>query len=204
MKRILIIIAFTALFSCANDTTPVDGEMVPELASSMKIEPYDDGSGLLRVTAYAADGKVSEQGYYLNGYREGVYSEFHRNGLIKSTVGYVQGKKEGYHLLIDVKGQVLERSTYHNDLLNGEHTKYNRTTVKERSHYSNGQLHGMAEKFYANGSIMERSNYNLGQYDGIARWYNQAGNNTIAYNYKMGELIGDAELEPPIVPTPAN
>ena len=48
---------------------------------------------------------------------------------------------------------------------------------------------------------MERSNYNSGQLDGISRWYDQAGNNTIAYNYKMGELIGDAELEPKIVPT---
>ena len=200
MKRILIIIAFTTILSCSTDNTPADGEMFPVLAANMKMEPYDDGSGLVRVTGYAADGTILEQGDYLNGYREGVYTEFHANEFIKSTVGYVHGKKQGQYVLIDDKGQIQERSTYHNDLLNGPQIKYNRSRLKEKSQYSNGQLHGLVEKRYANGGIMERSNYNSGQLDGISRWYDQAGNNTIAYNYKMGELIGDAELEAKIVP----
>jgi antitoxin component YwqK of YwqJK toxin-antitoxin module len=195
MKRILIIIAFTAILSCSTDNTPADGEMFPVLAANMIMEPYDDGSGLVRVTSYAADGTILEQGYYLSGYREGVYTEFHANGFIKSTVGYVQGKKQGQNLLIDDKGQVQERSTYHNDLLNGSHIKYNRSRLKEKSQYSNGKVHGLVEKYYLNGKIMERSNYSSGQLDGIARWYDQNGINTIAYNYNMGELIGDVELE---------
>lgn len=195
MKRILVIIAFTAILSCSTDNTSVDGEMVPVLAVNMKMEPYDDGSGLVRVTGYATDGTILEQGVYLNGVREGVYTEYHANGFIKSIVGYVQGKKQGQHVLIDDKGQVQERSTYHNDLLNGPHIKYNRSRLKEKSQYSSGQVHGLLEKFYPNGKIMERSNYSSGQLDGIARWYDQNGINTIAYNYKMGELIGDVELE---------
>ena len=193
--RILIIIAFTTILSCSTDNTPADGEMVPVLAANMKMEPYDDGSGLVRVTGYATDGTILKQGDYLNGYREGVYTEFHANEFIKSTVGYVHGKKQGQYVLIDDKGQVQERSTYHRDQLNGVQIKYNRSRIKEKSQYSNGQVQGLLEKYYPNGKIMERSNYNAGQYDGIARWYDQNGINTIAYNYKMGELIGDVELE---------
>lgn len=195
MKKILVIIALATFLSCSTNTSPADGEMFPVLTANMTIEPYNDGSGLVRVTGYASDGTVLEQGDYLNGYREGVYTEFHANGFIKSTVGYVQGKKQGQYVLIDDRGQVQERSTYHNDILNGPHIKYNRIRLKESSQYSNGQLQGLLEKYYPNGKIMERSNYNSGQYDGIARWYDQNGINTIAYKYKMGELLGDEELE---------
>ena len=195
MNRILIITAFVAFLSCSTENMTADGEMFPLLAADMKIEPYEDGSELVRVTGYAADGTILEQGDYFKGFREGVYTEFHPNGFIKSTLGYVQGKKQGQYILIDDKGQVQERSTYYNDLLNGPHIKYNRSRLKEKSHYNNGQVHGLLEKFYPNGKIMERSNYNSGQLDGIARWYDQNGINTIAYDYKMGELIGDVELE---------
>ena len=193
--RIPIIFVLAVFISCSTDNSPADGEMIPLLAPSMQLEPYNDGSGLVRVTGYGTDGTILEQGEYLNGYREGIYTEFHPNGFIKSTVGYVNGKKQGQYVLIDDKGQVQERSTYHQDLLNGPHVKYNRSRLKETSQYSNGQVHGLVEKFYPNGKIMERSSYNSGQLDGIARWYDQNGINTIAYNYKMGELIGDVELE---------
>jgi len=201
MKRVLIIIAFIAFLSCSTDKMPADGKMFPVLSANMQIEPYNDGSGLVRVTGYAEDGTILEQGDYFDGYREGVYTEFHPNGFIKSIVGYVRGKKQGQYVLIDNRGQTLERSNYHNDLLNGTHFKYNRSRVKEESHYANGQLHGKVEKFYGDGSIMERSNYNSGQLDGTSRWYDQKGKNTIAYNYKMGELKGDAELEVKTEPT---
>ena len=201
MIRILTVIAFLAFLSCSTNNKPADGEMFPKLAANMQIDPYNDGSELLRVTGYAEDGTILEQGDYFNGYREGVYTEFYPNGFIKSTVGYVQGKKQGQHVLFDNKGQTLERSSYHNDLLNGTHIKYNRSRIKEESQYSNGLLHGTVEKYYGTGGIMERSNYNSGQLDGISRWYDQKGKNTIAYNYKMGELTGDAELEIKTEPT---
>jgi antitoxin component YwqK of YwqJK toxin-antitoxin module len=202
MMRIVIIFMLAAFLSCSTDNQPADGDMVPLLAPAMQMEPYNDGSGLVRVTSYGTNGVVLEQGEYLNGYREGVYSEFHANGFVKSTVGYVNGKKQGQSIIIDDKGQVQERSTYHQDLLDGPHFKYNRSRLKEKSQYNNGQLHGVVEKYYPNGKIMERSNYNSGQLDGISRWYDQNGINTIAYNYNLGELIGDAALE--ANPTPAN
>ena len=89
MIRILTIIVFAGFVSCSTDDKPdkpVSGEMFPKLAANMQIEPYNDGSGLLRVTGYAEDGTILEQGDYFNGYREGVYTEFHPNGFIYLSV----------------------------------------------------------------------------------------------------------------------
>ena len=202
MNKFLIIVILGTFSACSTDNSLADGKMIPILEPTMHEEPYNDGSGLVRVTTYGAGKVILEQGNYLNGYREGVYIEYHVNGFIKSSVGYIQGKKEGQYLLIDDKGQVQERSSYHQDVLNGPRVKYNRSRVKETSQYSNGELHGLLEKFYPNAKIMERSYYNSGQLDGVARWYDQAGSNTIAYEYKMGELIGDVELEFATPPTP--
>ena len=131
MKRILLIFVGASILACTNTTTSTsDGEMVPILAATAQLEPYNDGSGLVRATAYGSDGIVLEQGDYLNGLREGIYTFFYTNGYIKSTVGYVQGKKQGQLINMDDKGQVLERFSYHQDELNGAYVMYNRSRIK--------------------------------------------------------------------------
>jgi antitoxin component YwqK of YwqJK toxin-antitoxin module len=195
MNRILLIFVAATIFACSDNTTTSDGEMVPVPVSTARLEPYDDGSGLIRATSYGSDGIILEQGDYLNGLREGVYTVFYTNGYVKSTMGYVQGKKQGQLVNMDDKGQVLERFTYHQDELNGAYVMYNRSRIKESRTYANGKLHGEVVKYYITSILMERSNYANGQLDGISRWYDQNGANTIAYEYKNGELIGDVELD---------
>lgn len=190
MKRIsFLLLIFAFLNSCDSSTGTSDGTMIPLPPGHAEITPYDDGTGLVRVTSYKADGAILEQGDYLNNYREGVYTIFFDNGFINSTCGYVQGKKQGQMIIMDNRGQLEERRTYHNDILNGPFVKYNRTRIKEKGTYLNGKLNGELEKFYPNGTIMERTNYTNGQLDGIARWYDQEGNLSIEYTYKDGELV---------------
>jgi antitoxin component YwqK of YwqJK toxin-antitoxin module len=192
MKKVIVILALVVFVSCnEKQAAPVDGELVPALPPAGELEPYDDGSDLVKVTAYGSDGSVVEQGNYLNGFREGIYTEFHPNGYVKSTVGYIHGKKEGQFITLDNRGQLLERSTYHNNELNGPYVKFNRSRIKEKKEYVNGKVNGKVEKYYLNGKIMERSNYTDDMIDGVARWYDQEGKLTIEYVYKMGELVDD-------------
>ena len=196
MKRLFAwILAVSILTGCNQQDTPAEGEMVPPLPPAAKLEPFDDGSGVVRVTVYDAGGTVVEQGYYRNGYREGTYTTFGDKGIIKTITGYVHGKKEGQEVVINKNGQLEERYTYHNGQLDGPYIKFNRNRLKETRDYVNGKLHGKIEKFYPNGKVMERSYYVDGKMHGIARWYDREGNNTIAYEYKNGELVGEAELE---------
>jgi antitoxin component YwqK of YwqJK toxin-antitoxin module len=204
MKKAIILSVFVLFIACTNNNSPAEGEMIPLLAPAAKLEPFDDGSGLVKATVYGTNGAVLEQGYYLNGMREGIYTVFHTNGLVQSTMGYVHGKKEGQYVIMDDRGQLKEYSTYHNDKLHGSFIIYNRNKKKEIREYKNGKLEGLVEKFYPNGKIMERTLYAAGQLHGVSRWYDQQGINTIAYEYNNGELIGDVELEAPPAATPTN
>jgi len=202
MKKLFVLSVLAVLFGC-NNTSVDDREVTPLLHPRGVLELFNDGSGIASATVYASDSTVLEQGNYHNNLRQGAYTVFHSNGFVKSVTAYVAGKKEGQMISLDDRGQILERYTYHNDELNGQYVKYNRSQLKEKGEYVNGKLSGILEKYYANGSIMERSNYTNGQYNGAARWYNQKGNNTIAYDYNMGELVGDIPLEV-VVDEPAN
>ena len=51
MKRILIITIITTFIGCSTNNAPADGDMIPILSPSMNMEPYNDGSGLVRVTS---------------------------------------------------------------------------------------------------------------------------------------------------------
>ncbi len=190
MKRIYLLLVLALAIACTNrDNTA--GAYADLPASAVK-EPYDDGTGVVRVSVYDANNTILEQGDYVNGLRQGVYTVYHPNGYIESTTAYLNGKKEGLYMLLDNRGQLLESGNYHDGLLEGKYTVYNRSRLKETRHYRQGKLHGAREKFYANGTtVMERTNYVDGLLDGVARWYDQQGNLTIEYVYKNGELVED-------------
>lgn len=189
MNKIIIFLLLTVAVACTGGSEINDGDMVPLLAPSAKIEPFDDGSGLVKVTIYGSDQGILEQGYYLNGYREGVYTKFHTNGYVNVVTGYVHGKMEGQSVVADDRGQILERFTYHNDLLHGSYIKFNRTRLKEKKEYVKGAVEGIVELYYPNGKIMERSNYTNGTRNGISQWFDQEGNLSIEYSYNNGELV---------------
>ena len=192
MKKAFLLLLIAGLYSCSQTSTHSDTDFSPLPPASAVMEPLNDGSGITKMVVFGPNANIKQEAFYKNGYREGVYTSFHDNKYVESTVGYIQGKKEGQLLLLDDKGQILERSTYHNDLLEGAFVKYDRSRVKETRFYSKGQLNGPVEKFYSNNNIMERTTYKEGQLDGIARWYDQQGNLTIEYTYDMGELVDDS------------
>ncbi|MEN8248218.1 MAG: hypothetical protein ABFS32_04755 [Bacteroidota bacterium] len=203
MIRLFTISVLAFFMACSNgnnNSLSDEGEMVPLLPADAQLEPLNDGSGLVKATVYAGE-RIIEQGYYLNGYRVGVYTTFFpKNEFVESMTGYVNGKKQGQSTLLDDRGQVQEVFTYNNDVLHGQYIKFNRTRLKEKKDYVNGMLEGKVEKFYANGKIMERSLYKAGKLHGVSRWYDQQGKNTIASEYNMNEHVKDVALEP--APTP--
>lgn len=163
--------------------------MYPPVPAYAEKIAYDDGSGLVHVTIYAPDGTIMEQGDYLNNFREGVYTEYHKNGFLKTSCGYIKGRKEGQMITMNDRGQIEERATYHQDVLHGAFVIYKASRVKEKRYYYEGELEGEQQKFYPNGVLMEASNYKKGKRDGTSHWYDQEGKETITYTYKDGELV---------------
>jgi antitoxin component YwqK of YwqJK toxin-antitoxin module len=198
MKKIFLIVTALSTISffnaCTTTSTKVDEDkLYPPVPGYAHVEPYNDGSGLVRVIEYAADGVILEEGYYLNNLREGVYTTFYNNGLVKSTCGYVGGLKQGQEVLFDDRGTVDQRATYHQGVLDGEFVIYVRHLMKEKRRYVDGELNGQLMKFYPNGVLMESSFYKDGQLHGTASWFDQDGTKTIEYQYDMGKLIKEEE-----------
>jgi len=151
-------------------------------------ETFEDKPGLVRVTVNQGL-TISQQGNYLNGKREGIWSEFHPNGLLKTATSYVNGTKEGLFAELNQTGQLTKRYFYHNNIRHGEYREFIYSTVKEERTYNMGKLEGLVKIYYDGGKIMEEGVYVNGLRDGVSKWYDQNGNVTIAYEYKNGELV---------------
>lgn len=194
MKQLVFVLVFILFFACTsnNEQATVVSEDMPAGAVQ---EPFDDDPNVVKVTVNDAQGKLSAYGIYVNGLREGSWTEFHPTGHVKSITGYVKGLKEGQSVELDNRGQLLEQFTYHNGKLDGPYTKYNRTRIKETKTYQNGVLEGEVKIFYDNSKVMEESYYKNGKRDGVARWYDQDGNLSIEYTYKDGEWLKDKNKE---------
>ena len=168
----------STLDSVATDPIPVGANQ----------ETFEDQPGLVR--AIVNNGSVIlQQGNYLNGKREGIWSEFHPNGLLKSATSYVNGIREGLYVELNQGGQMTKRFFYHNNIRHGEFKEFNYSTVKEERMYNMGKLEGLVKVYYDGGKIMEEGAYQNGLREGISKWYDQNGNVTITYEYKNGELV---------------
>ena len=151
-------------------------------------ETFEDKPGLVR--AIVNEGQtLLQQGNYLNGKREGIWSEFYPNGLLKNATSYVNGAKEGLYVELNQNGQMTKRFFNHNNIRHGEYKEFNYSSVKEERIYKMGKLEGLVKIYYDGGKIMEEGAYQNGSREGISKWYDQNGNVTITYEYKNGELI---------------
>lgn len=151
-------------------------------------ETFEDKPGLVRATVNQGL-TIIEQGNYLDGKREGIWSEFHPNGLLKSATSYVNGVKEGLYVELNQNGQMTKRFFYHNNVRHGQYKEFNYSTLKEERTYKLGKLEGAVKIYYDTGKIMEEGTYVNGLRDGVSKWYDQNGNVTITYEYKNGELV---------------
>ena len=152
-------------------------------------ETFEDTPGLVRLSVKDVTGAISQQGNYLNGKRDGIWSEFNTNGLLKTATSYVNGKKEGLYVELNPSGQMIKRFFYHNGLRHGEYKEFNYSNLKEERTYINGKLEGIVKIYYDGAKIMEEGAYQNGLREGISKWYDQNGNVTITYEYKKGELV---------------
>lgn len=189
MKTIVFLFSVIFLASCDTKAPEQPQVQAADMPAGAIQTPFEDNPNMVKVTVDDGAGNTIAYGVYVNGLREGSWTELHPNGHVKNMSGYANGVKEGQSVELDDRGQLLERFTYHNGKLDGSYTKYNRTRIKEKKMYKNGLLEGKVEIFYDNAKVMEESYYKNGKRDGIAKWFDQDGNLSIEYTYVEGEWI---------------
>jgi len=193
MRHLLFLFTVIFIASCDSKQSQQPALEAADMPVGAIQTPFEDNPNMVKVTMDDGTGNTVAYGLYVNGLREGSWTELHPNGHVKNITGYVHGLKEGQSIEIDNKGQALEKFTYHNGELAGTYTKYNRSRIKETKEYKNGMLEGKVEVFYDNAKLMEESYYKNGKRDGVAKWYDQEGNLSIEYTYVDGEWIKEEE-----------
>jgi antitoxin component YwqK of YwqJK toxin-antitoxin module len=205
MKHLYVLLILVLLFSCsekpsstteqpaqvsapAESTNTTPNQEFADLPVGAIKEEYTDTPDIVKVNV-GVGASLNAQGTYKNGKRNGTWTEYHPNGLVKSITSYVDGKKEGIFVELNNNGQLVKRVFYHNNLRHGEYKEFNYAAVKEVRTYQFDKLEGVVQIFYDNGKMMEEGNYKNGTRDGISKWYDQNGNMTIQYEYKNGELV---------------
>ncbi len=186
MKRTYFIISCLVLtIACADTQSDVmTGELVPSHFEQQSLP----GSEVSYVYS-DSDGKLLIEGNELNGMRHGTWLTYSDKGAISELITYHKGVKEGVAISFDDKGNITKKSIYHDDKLYGNFTSYKNNKVIESKYYTDGELNGLARKYYDSGVLLEESNYVNGQLDGISKWYDQEGNLSIAYEYENGQLV---------------
>lgn len=113
-------------------TSQVELEGIPPGAIQ---EEFTDAAGMVRVTLADNGGLKSADGTYVNGKREGTWTEYTTSGLVKSLTSYVNGEKEGIYVEMDASGQMVKRFYYHKWKRHGEYKEFNYSTLKEDKLY---------------------------------------------------------------------
>ncbi len=163
--------------------------------ASYQSEPIA-GSAFEHLTRRDAGGNLVEEGFMLNGTKEGTWvTYFPEKGFPKTVESFAGGTYNGVYLGFNDRGHVELRAGYKNNLLDGFWATYKFGRETETRSYKNGQLDGVVRKYNdRTGKLLEEIHYKNGQYDGPYRFYNEEGQITVEYIYKAGTKVSGGEI----------
>ena len=143
--------------------------------------------------AYRLDGKgeVLEEGLVLNGKKSGSWVMYHPDSYFpKMVYTYADGILNGPTLEYTDRGQLISRTGYKNNELDGTRMVYQYGRLKEETRFKAGKLDGITRKYSeSTGKLQQEIPYKNGRQDGVYRYYNDEGQVTMEYEYKNGEKV---------------
>jgi hypothetical protein len=126
-----IYVLFLAIATACTNKPSVE---VPQVTSQGELEgippgavkeEFPDSPGMVRVMLSENGGSKSADGTYVNGKKEGAWSEYYTNGILKNVTTYVNGEKEGIYLEMNNNGQLVKRFYYHKGQRHGDYKEFN-------------------------------------------------------------------------------
>lgn len=100
-----------------------------------------------------------------------VEKEYHNNGELYTLKSYRELKLHGQQLVYSVSGILLERKTYHNDILEKLEYFFKNGQLDSEYNYENGVLHGKCVDYYPSGGIHWVERYENGYRSGVWKKY---------------------------------
>ncbi len=137
----------------------------------------------------------AEEGYVLDGKRAGLWMTFQQDGRVKTIENYIEGNLDGIKLVLDGRGQIVNKEFVTGGKLHGDKAIYKYGRAQEVIPYVHGQVHGIVSRYYANGRVMERIGFVNGMQNGEYIHYNADEKIDMKYIYKDGEKVSGGMVE---------
>lgn len=141
-------------------------------------------------------GDITEDGYVLDGKKNGMWLTYHPEGRIKTIENFIDGDVEGLALKFDKRGQISEKAFYANGKFNGEHTTYKFGRPLETIPYNHGEINGRVIRYYINGRMKEEIDFVNGVQHGYYNHYNADEKIDMRYEYSNGEKVSGGMVDP--------
>lgn len=140
-------------------------------------------------------GKV-EEGYFVNGRKEGVWIQYHKDGKTISLKGnYNNNRPEGDYKRYFKNGKLREAGSFSKDGYKGQLTRYysNGKTAYQGSYNNSGMENGTVRYFHENGNVALEYTLKNNSVDGIVKRYFEDGSLKESFIVSSGGKISNTQ-----------
>ncbi len=189
---------FTLLFTVTMILTSCQENANDSVADLSKYQLQNiPGTDLKKAIFLDKDNEIVEEGYVLNGLKEGQWSHYNVSGeILLKLENYHKGKLIGHQLKLNARYEMESRTQFLNGLQQGYHAEFKRNRKKVEAYYKNGKRHGRMTQYHDySDKILSEADYMDGKQHGIYKYYDKSGNVTLDYEYKNGEKVRGGIVE---------
>ncbi len=134
-------------------------------------------------------GRIIKTCNYQDNILHGVCTEYYNSDTLhkKSSIHYVNGKKEGEFKTYYLNGALEIDASFHDNKLHGKYNRFYANGVPMiECTYDNGLKHGPCTHYYPNGNVQIYSDYNMDKLEGDYYSYKKDGTTN---SHKVFETI---------------
>jgi len=141
------------------------------------------------------NGKVSSEGYLVNGQPEGYWKAYYDTGVIRSEGNRLRHQLDSVWRFYDPKGRLMQEITYSEDERNGPMRRFAADGgLLSEEHFLNDKREGEAHYYHDDGSLHKLIPFKDGVEDGKGYEYADDGRIITIFHYGAGMLRRREEI----------
>jgi antitoxin component YwqK of YwqJK toxin-antitoxin module len=149
---------------------------------------YDNKGEYAHVVLLYNDGQVAATGVFYNSVKDSVWRYYsYYNHALTSEERFNKGKRQGDMLYFYNNGDVSEKVTWSDNVMDGPWEQYFPASVlKLKTRYVKGKLEGDFLVYYSSGKPYLKGLYKNGLREGLWTFYKEDGSKDLELNYHQG------------------
>lgn len=185
MKNLIILGFIITLYACGNQSSSSTSTSTGDLSGYTMTSL---GSGGEQAIKYSSGNSILEEGYLVDGKRNGMWMTYHDdNHRIKTITHYINNELNGPFMEFNNRGQIESKAGYLNGQYHGKMAKYKFGRPTVETDYKNGEIDGKHIEYFNNGKKQKQVEFKNGKQDGKLTYYDEEENVTLEYTYVNGE-----------------